>query len=259
MIDAQNLSLKLAGTPILRDVSVTLHPGEVLALCGPNGAGKSTLLSCLAGEHRSCRQNVRYSGQPLSTLSPAQQAKRRVVLEQTPTLSADFNVAELIELGVAIELPGAELSALKQDLMARLGLEGFDHRPVSSLSGGQRHRVHMARVLLQLKANRYLGHECFLFLDEPTASLDLGHQITTLNLIRGLSEEGVGVLVVLHDLNLAAAFADRIVLLQEGQVKHTGKPTDILTTDILSAVYQTEIYVGTSLNGQKIIQPVMKS
>ncbi|MEO1025571.1 MAG: ATP-binding cassette domain-containing protein [Pseudomonadota bacterium] len=251
--------MTLGGQPILRGVSLELFSGQIVALCGPNGAGKSTLLACLAGEHAECAHAIRFFDVPLCGLEARTQARLRVVLEQSPSLTAEFTLSELIELGVPIEVANDTLATLKAEAITAFGFNGREHDFVSALSGGQRHRAHMARVLTQLRANRYLGHDCYLFLDEPTASLDIKHQIVILDMVRNLARDGVGVLVVLHDLNLAAAFADRIILMQDGTVVHAGTPDDVLTADHLSAVYDTDIFVDRTSNGQTIIQPMLKA
>ncbi|MEM6408002.1 MAG: ATP-binding cassette domain-containing protein [Pseudomonadota bacterium] len=245
----------LSGKQILEEVSLTLARGEILALCGPNGAGKSTLLSCLAGEHAKCRHVIDYFGKTLNALDPADLARHRVVLEQSPSLSADFLVSELIELSAPIDLTQEDLDALVSTTVSEIGLTSMLDKPVETLSGGQRHRAHFARVLVQLRANKLLGHECFFFLDEPTASLDIAHQITLLNLVRGLASEETGVLLVLHDLNLAAAFADRVIMLKEGRLVTEGQPKDVFTNQVLSNIYDTSILVQSLGNGQTIIQP----
>ncbi|NRB32882.1 MAG: ATP-binding cassette domain-containing protein [Rhizobiaceae bacterium] len=255
MITGSNIQLSLSGKPILKGVSLSLQPGEVLALCGPNGAGKSTLLSCLAGEQVQCGHAVFYFDKAVSALTPQQLSQRRVVLEQSPSLTAEFTLAELIELGAPLELPPEALRNFKQEAINEFGFAADAQAFVSRLSGGQQHRAHLARVLLQLRANVWLGHECFLFLDEPTASLDIGYQIKILQLTRDLASSGVGVLLVLHDLNLAAAFADRVLLMRDGQIVHQGSPEKALTETKLSEIYETPIFVEQSQSGQFVIQP----
>ena len=257
MIAGLDIRLSLSGTPVLHGVSLNLEPGQVVALCGPNGAGKSTLLSCLAGEHPACADSIRYFGRPLTEMPTAMQARYRVVLEQSPTLSTEFTLSELIELGVPIDLLEERLKTLKAQALADFGFEDMEAHFVSALSGGQRHRAHLARVLTQLRANRELGHDCYLFLDEPTASLDIGYQIALLRLVRTLAHEGVGVLVVLHDLNLAAAFADQVILLKGGRVVQAGSPDDVLRALTLSEIYEVPILVTQNDLGQVVIQPVL--
>ncbi|MEM1302873.1 MAG: heme ABC transporter ATP-binding protein [Pseudomonadota bacterium] len=255
MIAARSVDLSLGGQDILRGVTMALPPGKVVALCGPNGAGKSTLLACLAGEHPTCADQVFYNDRPITGLQPQTLARQRVVLEQTPSLSAEFLVQEMIELSAPLELPPSDLSRLTKDALNTLGIADLANRFVSTLSGGQQHRAHLARVLVQLHANRLLGHESALFLDEPTASLDIRHQITVLTHMAELARDGVGVLVVLHDLNLAAAFADCVVLMQDGQILHNGPPREVLTAAHLSQVYNTPIQVSQVPSGQMMIHP----
>jgi iron complex transport system ATP-binding protein len=211
----------------------------------------------LAGEHASCASQVAYDGALLNTLSPAEQATRRVVLEQSPTLSAEFCVSELVELGAPLELALSDLVWIKAMLLDAFGLAHCEQEAVSALSGGQRHRAHLARVLMQLKANTTLGHRCALFLDEPTASLDIAHQISVLKHAKQLADSGIAVLIVLHDLNLAAAFADRVLMLKDGRAHSDGAPQDVLTNTALSDVYETPIFVQPSASGQLVIQPAL--
>ena len=257
VIVGRNITVSLGRRVVLNDVSVELKLGQVTALCGPNGAGKSTLLAALAGEHSDCAEHVRYEDLAIADLAPRDLAKRRVVLEQNPTLSADFLVTELLELGVPIDLAPNDLVEIKSQVARDLGLEDVMTRFVGELSGGQRHRTQFARVLALLGANLRLGYRPFLFLDEPTASLDLGHQVTLLKHVRSLAREGVGSLVVLHDLNLAAAYADQVVLLKDGELFEEGPPETVLNSGTLSAVYETEIMVDRAKTGQQIIQPVL--
>lgn len=256
MIEGTAITLSLGGKPILRDVTVTLQPGELVAVCGPNGAGKSTLLSALAGEHASCAASVRYDGMPAKDLSAKDLSHRRVVLEQTPTLSAEFTLTELVELGVPIGVAPEKMEALTTPILTMLGLREMKDRYVSELSGGQRHKAHLARVLTQLNGNRQMGHRCHVFLDEPTASLDIGQQAVALKAMQSLTQDGVGVLVVLHDLNLAAGFADRVILMREGQVLYSDVPSAVLTEECLTDIYETPILVETASSGQMVIQPL---
>ena len=257
MIVATDLSVSLGGRCVLSDVFLKLDQGEVLALCGPNGAGKSTLLACLAGEHPSCHQSVDYFGAKLAELTPLELSRLRVVLEQSPTLSAEFSLSELAELGAPLALPPAELDRIKANVLAEFGFQSMADTMVSTLSGGQQHRAHLARVLVHLGANQALGASGFLFLDEPTSSLDIAHQIKVLRMTRKLAEDSVGVLVVLHDLNLAAAFADRVVLLREGRVVGSGRPKRVFTQETLSEVYNTPILVDSVKTGQIVVQPML--
>ncbi len=237
MLEASGVSVRYGNRLALDNVNLTVRGGELVVVCGPNGAGKSTLLAALTGDARLVAGDVQLAGHSLSGQSPADLALGRAVLEQSPNLSVAFTVAELASLGLPQEISPADAAALTQDVLTRLDLHAFRHRPVPELSGGERHRVHLARVLVQLEAGRRLGRGHALFLDEPTASLDIAHQVTVMRQALHFARRGVGVFVVLHDLNLASAFADRIVLLSAGLIAADGSPSDVLTAAQLGQIY----------------------
>lgn len=255
MITGRNITVSFGAKPVLRGVDVDVPFGQVLALCGPNGAGKSTLLSALVGDLANYSGSVSYGSTDLSEMPPADLARRRAVLEQTPTLSAAFTVAEVVRLSIPIELAPPETDTLIETVISQLGLTEFADTPVPNLSGGQRHRAHLARVLAQLNANRNLFGPGYLFLDEPTASLDILHQIEVMKTAKVMAKQGAGVLVVLHDLNLAAAFADSICLMRDGQVVKAGTVGEVFRATILSEVYATPIAVEKMSNGPLLIHP----
>ena len=200
--------MTLDGRPVLSDITLEVIPGEVLALVGPNGAGKSTLLSVLSGERHPDAGTVTLDDRPLSSYSPLDLARRRSVLTQENTLSFPFRVREVLEMGRS---PWARTPQLADDERAlaaaadRADVAGLLDRRFTELSGGERARVSLARVLAQDTA--------IVFLDEPTAALDLRHQEDVLRVARELAADGRAVVVVLHDLSLAGAVADRVGLL----------------------------------------------
>ncbi|MEM7237514.1 MAG: heme ABC transporter ATP-binding protein [Pseudomonadota bacterium] len=244
MLEATGLSLRYGATVILDEVGFSLGSGEVVALIGPNGAGKSTLLACLSGALRADHGRVRMDGADPARLRPAELALRRAVLEQTPAISAPFRVGELIGLALPREIPPRRADQLVGRASEALGLSDLLARRVSQLSGGEHHRAHMARVLAQLWAGQEMGGGRWLLLDEPTASLDLAHQNAVLLAARVAAKEGAGVLAVLHDLTLAAAVADRIVLMHRGRIVANGTAKETLTPEILSSVYGVDVWAG---------------
>jgi iron complex transport system ATP-binding protein len=161
----KSISLSYGSKPILHDVDAEVRVGSVVALCGPNGAGKSTLLAALAGDAKLSAGSVRYDGDLCDDLTARKLAQRRAVLEQSPSLTARFPLDELVRLSIPLELPPSDTNILVQDILGQLGLQGFTHSMVENLSGGQRHRAHLARVLAQLRANRTLFGPNHLFLD----------------------------------------------------------------------------------------------
>jgi iron complex transport system ATP-binding protein len=260
MLEARAVTLRRGGRAALDGVSLRVGPGELVALCGPNGAGKSTLLATLAGDLRPEAGAATLDGRPLAALSAVALAAQRAVLEQAPSLSAAFTVAELARLGAdAVPSAPVDPDAMALRALSAVGMTAHARRAADRLSGGERARAHLARVLAQLWAGRAAGGGRFLLLDEPTASLDLAHQVAVMRAARAAADEGAGVLCVLHDLNLAAAFADRLALLREGRVAAEGAPEAVLTADRLGALYGAPIAVSRGENGALRIAPDLSS
>ncbi|MEP3114645.1 heme ABC transporter ATP-binding protein [Nisaea sp.] len=255
MLEAQGITVTFGKTTVLRDVSLRVRSGELVALCGPNGAGKSTLLAAMAGDFQPEGGQVFIEGAIITGLPPTELARRRAVLEQSPSLSAGFSVGELLSLSIPRDVPPERARVLIEKKLHAVGLADRVGDNCQILSGGQRHRAHLARVLVQLEAvdSRDTG---YLMLDEPTSSLDIAHQITTMRIARRAAREGAGVLVVLHDLNLAAAFADRVALMQDGRIVADGAGAEVFTADRLSAIYETEITVEHGGGNTPRILPV---
>ncbi|QIP30704.1 heme ABC transporter ATP-binding protein (plasmid) [Deinococcus radiodurans] len=235
-----DLSYSVAGRELLSKLKFHLQSGEMLAVLGRNGAGKSTLLKHLTGELG--KSGVELFGQPLRDIKPAEAAKRRAVLPQQTPLSFAYEVLDVVLLG---RIPHGQRETVQDRAIAaacleRVGLSGYETRDVLTLSGGEQQRVHFARTLAQLHG--VIG-ERVLLLDEPTASLDLAHQHATLRLARELCREGVGVLAVLHDLNLAAQYADRVLMLAEGHVIACDHPAVALTPESIRTAYGHEVLV----------------
>lgn len=238
VLEGKGLALSYGANPILADVDVVARAGQVLALVGPNGAGKSTLLGVLSGDHRPDRGEVLIDGAPLGEWSANELAVRRGVLLQRVEVSFPFTVTQVVRLGRApwAGTPGEDwddvviAEALRETDIAR-----FSQRAYPSLSGGERSRAALARVLAQ--------EPSVLMLDEPTASLDLGHQEQILTLARRRAARGDAVVVVLHDLGLAAAYADVVMVLDRGAVRAVGTPTEVLTAELLSEVYHYPVEV----------------
>lgn len=251
-IQVRGVSVRLGGAPILREVSVAVDPGELVALVGPNGAGKSTLLSVMSGDVRPDAGDVRLFGRALSAWRPIDAARARAVQTQQAKVSFAFTGEQVVRMGRA---PWHGTPAGERDdevvVAAMAGTEtlGFAHRRVPTLSGGESARIGFSRALAQETA--------LLLLDEPTAALDLRHQEMELTRMRHRCTDGVATVVILHDLSLAGAYADRIVLLDEGHVVADGAPHEVLRPSLLSDVYGCPVTVihdpGT---GDPIVLPV---
>ncbi len=233
MISARGVVVARAGRRILELDGFEAASGEVLGILGPNGAGKSTLLRVLAGELRPDAGEARFGGQPVLRWSPAALARRRAVLPQASALGFPLRAAEVVALG---RLPhGGDPAPAMAAAMAEAGVAHLAHRVHATLSGGEAQRVQLARVLAQLHG--VPAGEAALFLDEPTAALDLPHAHAILQAARRRARAGAAVVAVLHDLSLAAAHCDRLLLLAAGRRVAEGVPEAVLTPAHVSAAY----------------------
>lgn len=259
MMQAKNIHLKLGSRLLLETISLSVHPSEVVALLGANGAGKSSLLHILAGssEHNYQADELSYDGQTLLTFK--QLAQRRAILSQHSTVPFELLVEQVVEMGLYpfndLELTTQE--QLLQEAMQVAGIETLRQRQVLSLSGGEQQRTQFARVLVQVLAQRHLWPEraSYLFLDEPLNGLDPKHQQEVLRSIRSLAQNHpIGVLMVLHDVNLAAAYADRLILLHEGSILADAPPKQSLSSENLYRLFGLSAYIMEHpLNKDKII------
>lgn len=251
MFCAGGLAIRRGNRQILAGIDMTLPGGEVLGVLGANGAGKSTLLAALTGELPPAAGHVTLDDRPVGQWPMRELARRRAVLPQNPSLSFDLPVATVVGMGAYPHndagARGGGLAEDQQVLARAIALADIPHlygRFYRQLSGGEQQRVQFARVLYQLLLARQAGEYRALLLDEPTASLDPRHQLMLLQAVRSLArDEGIAVLVILHDVNLAAAWCDRLLLLGEGRQTALGKPLDILTPDILRQTYSVEAQV----------------
>jgi iron complex transport system ATP-binding protein len=249
VIRSERLTVVLDGRRVLDDVSLDVVPGEVLALVGPNGAGKSTLLSVLSGERVPTSGQVIVDDRDVRSFSPLELARRRSVLTQDNALSFSFRVIDVITMGRA---PWTRTDEIARDAEAitsaasRADVTHLAGRRFTELSGGERARVSLARVLAQ--------DTPIVFLDEPTAALDLRHQEDVLRIARELALAGRAVVVVVHDLSLAGAVADRVALLSAGRLVAVGAPSVVLTADAISAVYGLAVRV-VDIDGRPLIVP----
>ena len=249
IVHAVGVSVTIDKRTIIDDVTIDILPGEVLALVGPNGAGKSTLLSVLSGDVQPDAGTVTLGGRELGGIRHLELARLRSVLTQENQVSFPFTVEEVVEMGRS---PWARTPERERDAEAiaeALTLTEVAHladRRYTSLSGGEKARVSLARVLAQQTP--------LIFLDEPTAALDLRHQEEVMRTARVLASEGRAVVVVVHDLSLAAAFADRVALIERGSLVALGTPSDVLTEDAIAGVYGLPVEV-LDQDGRLVVIP----
>jgi iron complex transport system ATP-binding protein len=250
LVSADAVDVALSKRTILHGVSVAVERGEILALVGPNGAGKSTLLGTLAGDLRPQAGRVLFDGEPIDSLKSKDLARRRGLLLQSNQVSFPFHVGRVVEMG---RNPWSGTDQSERDdeavgwAMDLVDVTHLRHRRFSELSGGERARVSLARVLAQDTE--------LLLLDEPTAALDLHHQNRVLGLIRQRAKDGRGVVVVAHDLSLAAALADRVGVLVDGRMLAVGTVQEVMNEDLLSEAYHVPIHVLPGPDGLPIIVP----
>lgn len=239
----------------LNDVSLVVNTGEVFGLLGPNGSGKSTLVRLISGVARPRTGQVFFAERALSTYEREALARQIAVVPQEPRLELPFSVLEVVLMGRSPYLKrfGFEQAhdlAVAQQAMELTGVSALAHREIHELSGGERQRVILARALAQ--------EPHLLLLDEPTAFLDIKHQVEVYDLLKRLSrQQGLTVVAILHDLNLAALYCDRLALLKAGNVLSSGTPEQVLTYSNIKAVYDTEVYIGLNdITGKVHILPL---
>jgi iron complex transport system ATP-binding protein len=245
-----NVSVKRGKRDIVNNVSLEVRSGEVVALVGPNGAGKSSILATLSGDLSPERGESMLMNRPTSSYRPLQQARLRAMLLQANQVSFPFTVQQVVEMGRSpwVGQPEEE----RDDDAVALATDSVEighllTRRFNELSGGEKARVSLARVLAQ--------ETPIVLLDEPTAALDLHHQERVMGLIRQLGREGKSVVVVVHDLNLAAAYADRVALIVDGRIDATGSPAEVITAERISEVYRVEVDVLSDNDGRQIVAP----
>lgn len=238
---AENISVKIGRSEIVSGLSLSARAGELTAIVGPNGSGKTTLMRALTGDlpHRG---RITLNGQDLARLPPETLARRRGVLPQAAALAFPFTVAEVVRIGIEADPRQAE--ALIPLALAKVGLPGFSGRLYQQLSGGEQQRVQLARVLAQVWQPSDAEGPRWLMLDEPVSSLDIAHQLVVMRLARDYAQAGGGVIAVMHDLNLTALFADRVIIMAKGRMLAQGSPAEVITDDILSSAYGCDLRVN---------------
>lgn len=232
-LSTNRLELFKGGKQILKPLSLSLQAGQLVALIGPNGAGKSSLLTALSDGVTD--ERVRYWQQ--TNWSAKSLSAHMAVLSQENHIAFPFTVEEIIELGsIPIARPKSMIHTLIQQLMQQWHLTDLKKALYANLSGGEKQRVHLARLLLQLHDG---GHQKLLLLDEPTSAMDLSHQLHAMQRLKNYAtEQHAGVLLAIHDLNLASQFADRLILLSQGELIADGSPDEVLTEANIDRAYQ---------------------
>ena len=234
--------MRLGRAELLRGINLMLAPGCVTALLGPNGAGKSTLLSVLAGQRAPTQGQVWLAGRPVADWPHEALARVRAVMPQHSPVAFDFLAGDIVALGryPHRQRPSPQEAAIVPAALALADVAHLADRHYASLSGGEQARTQLARVLAQLWEPAHDAHGArWLPLDEPTAALDWAHQMQLMDTVRRWAHaQGVGVVAVLHDLNLALRYADHAVVMQQGQVVASGPCQQVLNADLVARVWQ---------------------
>lgn len=254
MLRVEKITYEVKGRKLLKDVSFQLRKGEVLALLGANGAGKSSLMRLLCGDTVPTEGQVSLMGKPLQQYSPIELAKKRAMLAQNNNMSMAFKVREIVQMGRYPHyrsVSSAHDHEIVDEVMDVCGISNFADRSYLSLSGGEQQRVQLARVLVQIWDNP----DSLLLLDEPVSALDLQFQQQVLALTKALSRKGFMVVVVLHDINLAALYSDRILMLKNGRKWCEGTPIEVMEKQNIYTVFSVQADVSIDT---KTLQPIVK-
>jgi len=251
-LEAHGVSVDLTRRRVLEDVSLTVTPGEIVAVIGANGAGKSTLLKVLSGLMAPCAGSVALAGRPLATLDRRTLGQSIAYLPQERVVHWPLTVRRLVALGrlpfrAPIAGPSAADRVAVEEAMAAMDVMAFAERPVTELSGGERARVLLARALAQQPR--------FLVADEPTTGLDPAHGLTLFAQFVRMAALRRAVIVALHDLSLAARYCHRVLLLKDGAALAQGTPREVLTPDLLARAYGVRATVA-EIEGRPVVLPI---
>lgn len=240
ILEARNLCLNRGGKTVLDDLSLRLNPGQLTGLIGPNGAGKSTLMQAMAGLLTADSGEILLDAIPLQQIDPAERGRELGYLAQQGDIHWPITVERLVQLGRTPHLsswqqPGTDDKAAVSQAMEQTDTLALAARPATELSGGEKSRVLLARLLA--------GEPRILLADEPVAALDPAHQLSVMAILRQFAHNGGTTLAVLHDLNLAARYCDRLLILHQGQLVADGPPEQVLTPAILHNVYGVDALI----------------
>lgn len=242
MIKIEHIKYGIGKKQILNGISLEFIPGEFNMILGPNGSGKSTFLKIFSGEINHFIGNVLYAGKKITTIKKEELAKSRAVMSQQPELSFPLTVEEVVMMG---RYPHFAFSPNKKDIticdevMDRMNLQSFKDRNYLTLSGGEKQRVQFARVLAQIWESSDTNCR-YLFLDEPLTSLDINYQQEFLQIAKEFTKKNTVLVAVMHDINLAIQFADKLYFLKDGELIADGKPKEILTEALIEKVFQVK-------------------
>ena len=245
-VDIKNLSWEVDSKKILDDISLSISSGEIITILGPNGAGKSSFLKIISGDLKCTKGQIYFDQSNLNDISIQDRSFIRSVMSQSQDVVYDFSTREIIEMGWldrGISNYSEDFKKAIDQISEECSVKNLLEQSFNTLSGGEKRRVHFARTLVQLWRPSGSDDPRYMFLDEPTANLDILHEQKMMKLIQKKRDEGLGILLILHDLNLAAKYSDQIALFDNGKLIDKGLPKTVLTEDTLSAVYGLKMNV----------------
>ena len=245
-VDIKNLSWEVDSKKILDDISLSISSGEIITILGPNGAGKSSFLKIISGDLKCTKGQIYFDQSNLNDISIQDRSFIRSVMSQSQDVVYDFSTREIIEMGWldrGISNYSEDFKKAIDQISEECSVKNLLEQSFNTLSGGEKRRVHFARTLVQLWRPSGSDDPRYMFLDEPTANLDILHEQKMMKLIQKKRDEGLGILLILHDLNLAAKYSDQIALFNDGKLVDKGLPKTVLKEDTLSAVYGLKMHV----------------
>lgn len=254
VLEAHSISMTVGAATLVDRIDLRVGGGELVAIVGPNGAGKSTLLRLLSGDLRPTAGSIRLKQRELRAYTPRQLALHRAMLSQHVSVTFPFTVEDIVHLGAG-DSGRAAARTLVDAALHEVGLEDFRRRTLPTLSGGEQQRAHFARVLVQLACGEAIHGPGLLLLDEPTSSLDMRHQIDLMETASQRARNGTAVVAVLHDLNLAIRFANRIVLLHRGALATQGSPRETVTPEVIKRIFEVEAIIRYTEDGAPFLLP----
>ena len=246
-IKISSVSYEKGNKKILDDISLEIKSGEVLSVLGPNGAGKSTLLNLISGDISPSRGEIYFDNKNLKDISIQERSFMRSVMAQSQAIVFDFSVKEIIEMGwldKGLSNYANDFQNALNEIAEETSVTDLLYKKFNILSGGEQRRVHFARTLLQIWRPSNSSDPIYILLDEPTANLDILHEQKMMKKIRNKASEGIGVMIVLHDINIAAKYSDKIAFIKEGRLEEVGSPSKVLEENKLSAIYELPMKIN---------------
>ena len=252
MIEAKNISYDIQGKYLIKNCSLKIEPGKLTAVVGPNGAGKSTLLKILTGETRGFDGIVLYNGEDNLKINSLCLSKLRAVLLQDTHVNFPFTVEQIIEIGrYSYQDTKSEKNKIINEVMMNNFLKPYSGRVYQTLSGGERQRVQLGRVMAQIWNKT--DYAKYLLLDEPISGLDIFHQHALLDTARALLMKNIGVMAIIHDLNLAASYSDNMILMKEGEIVKCGITPDVFNEENIEMTFDCPVSMIKDLETGKNI------